>query len=45
MVDADKMYWEKTWRKLHKNVTNYIEQIMEAESHEIADERPPTSYL
>ena len=44
-MDADKAYWEKSRRELHKNATSYIEQILEAASHEIAAVRPPISYL
>ena len=32
--DADKMYSEKAWRELYKNVTSYIVQILEAMPHE-----------
>ena len=43
-TDANWAYWEKTWRQLHKNVTNYIEQILAATSCKTGV-RPPTSYL
>ena len=44
-MDADQVNWEKARRKLRKNATNYIEQILEATSHKIAAVRPPTSNL
>ena len=34
-VDADKTYREKAWWELHKNAMSYIEQILEATTHEI----------
>ena len=33
-MDADKTYRKKTRRKLRKNATSYIEQILEATFHE-----------
>ena len=36
---------EKSIQELHKNVTNYIEQILEKTSHETTVLRPPTSHL
>ena len=33
-VDADKTPREKATKKLHKNATSYIEQILEATPHE-----------
>ena len=44
-IDADEAYIEKTRLELHKNATSYIEQILEAISHETAAVRPPTSHL
>ena len=44
-MDPDETYWEKAWREVHKKGTSYIEQILEAISHETAAEQPPTSYL
>ena len=44
-MDADVTYWEKAWRKLHKNGASYIEQILEATFYVITFVRPPTSYL
>ena len=35
-----KMHWEKACFDLHKNVTSYIEQILEARSHEITGVQP-----
>ena len=42
-MDADKMHRENTIRELHKNVTNYAEQIIEATLHEATAVRPPPS--
>ena len=39
-MDADETYRENAWRKLHKNVTSYIEQILEASSHEASAVQP-----
>ena len=44
-MNTDKAYREKARQKLHKNVTSYIEQILEATSHETATVRPLTSHL
>ena len=44
-MDADKTYREKARRKLHKNSTSYIEQILKAASHETKAVRPLISYL
>ena len=44
-MNADKMYWEKDWQKLHKNAMSYIEQILEATPHEKISVRPLTSHL
>ena len=44
-MDTDYAYWEKARRELHKNATNYIEQILEATSLKTAAVRSPTSYL
>ena len=33
LIDADKAYREKARRKLQKNATSYIENILEATSH------------
>ena len=38
-------YEEKARRELHKNLTSYIEQFVEATSHKTVTVRPPTSYL
>ena len=35
-MDADKTHGEKATWKLQKNATSYIEQILEATSHETA---------
>ena len=43
-MDADKAYGEKARRQLLKNVTSYIEQILEATSHKTAAVRPPTTH-
>ena len=37
--------WILTKRKLHKNATSYIEQILEATSNKTAAVRPPTTHL
>ena len=37
--------WEKAWRQLHKNVTNNIEQILEATPHKTAAIRLPATHL
>ena len=39
-MDVDRTYREKVKRELHKNVTSYIEQILEATLHETAAVRP-----
>ena len=44
-MDADWAYREKAKWELHKNVTSYNEQILEATSHKTAAVRPPTSHL
>ena len=44
-MDADSVNREKAWRELHKNVTSYIEQNLEATSYKTAAVRPPTSHL
>ena len=43
-IDADKAYIEKARQELPKNATSYIEQILEATSHETTVVRPPTYY-
>ena len=43
-MDADLVYREKARRKSHQNATGYIEEILEATSHEAAAVRPPTSH-
>ena len=42
-VDANKMYWEKTWQQLHENALSNIEQILKTEPPKIATVRPPTT--
>ena len=44
-MDADKMYGEKTWRKLDKNAMSYIEPTLAAASYKTTAILPPTSYL
>ena len=44
-MDNDGAYKEKARQELHKNVTSYIEQILEATSHETSVVQPPTFYL
>ena len=44
-IDAYKTHREKAWWELHKNVTSFIEQILEATSHETTAVRPLTSHL
>ena len=44
-MDADKTYWEKTRRELHKDATSYIEQIPEVTLHETATVWPFTTNL
>ena len=44
-MDADKTHFEKARKKLHKNVTSYIEQIMDATTLETIAARPITSHL
>ena len=44
-IDADKSYREKAWQELYKNVTSYIERILEATSHKQAVVWPSISYL
>ena len=44
-MDTDKVYRKKVWRKLLKNATNHIEQILEATSHKTEAVRLPTSHL
>ena len=41
-MDADKAYREKARQELHKNAVSYVEQILEAASHETAAIRSPT---
>ena len=43
--DPEKMHKEKHRRKLHKNATRYIEQILETTPHEITAIQPLTSHL
>ena len=43
-MDANKTYGEKSWRKLHKNATNNIEQVLEAAPHNVASVRPLTTH-
>ena len=38
------MYGEKAWRKLHKNATSNIEQVLEEAPHKVAAVRPPTTH-
>ena len=44
-MDDNKTYKEKAIQKLHKNATSYIEQIMEATSHETAAVQLLTPYF
>ena len=44
-MDADETYREKGRQELLKNATSYIEQILEAISHETTAVRAPTTYL
>ena len=44
-IDADYAFREKVKRELHKYSANYIEQILEAESHEKAALWPTSSHL
>ena len=44
-MNTDKAYREKTRQELHKNTTNYTEQILEATSHKTAAVQPPTPHL
>ena len=39
-MNAEKTHREKALRELHKNVTNYTEQILEATLHETTAVRP-----
>ena len=39
-VDANKIYGEKTWRQLHKNVVSYIEQFLETAPHKKGSVQP-----
>ena len=44
-MDANKKYWKKAWRQLHKNIANNIEQVLEAIPHKVAAVRPlPTHH-
>ena len=44
-MDTDWVYREKARRELHKNVTSYVEQILEVTSHKTVVVLPPTSHL
>ena len=44
-MDTDKTYKEKAWWELYNNTTSYIEQILEATSHETTALQPLTSHL
>ena len=44
-MNSDKAYREKARWELDKNVTSYIEQILEVISHKAAAVRPPISHL
>ena len=44
-MNADKMHNEKAEWQLRKNVTGYIEQILEATYDESTDVQPLTSHL
>ena len=44
-MDADETYREIARQELHKDAMSYIEQILEATSHESIVVLPPTSYL
>ena len=43
-MDVDKILSEKAKWELYKNATIYIEQILEATSHETTAVQPLTSY-
>ena len=44
-MDTDQTYREKAEREMHNNAISYIEQILEATSHEIAAVQSPTFQL
>ena len=44
-MDASKTHREKAWWELHKNATNYLEQILEAASHKTAAVQQLTSHF
>ena len=44
-MDAAGACRERARRELHKNTSNYIEQILEATPHETTDVEPLTSHL
>ena len=44
-MDDGSAYREKAWQELHKNVTSYIEQILEAKANKTTAVRLPTSHL
>ena len=44
-MDVDLAYGEKVSRKLHKNATSCIEQILEATSRKTTTVRPPITHL
>ena len=43
-MDANKMYGEKAWWQLHKNVVSNIEQVLEAAPNKAAAVRPLTTH-
>ena len=44
-INADKTYWEKARRELHKNTMNYVEQILEATLYKTTAVQPLNSYF
>ena len=44
LVDPNKTYGEKAWRKLHEDAASNIEQAMETTPYKRATERPPTTH-
>ena len=43
-MDAYKTCREKAWRRLHKNATSCIEQVLGEAPNKTAAVRPPTTY-
>ena len=44
LMNASKVYGEKAWRQLHKNVVSNIEQVLEATLHKIVAVPPPVTH-